>query len=129
MVKWLVEISEFDIEYHPRGAIKGQAVADFIAEYTYDPTTEPRDQDDPAPERDAQGWVVNVDGSSTRTSVGGGVVMITLEKVKLEYAIRFGFKATNNEAEYESIVVGLRIARELEARNIQLRSNSQLVVG
>lgn len=55
--------------------------------------------------------------------------MITPEKDKLEYAIRFGFKATNNEAEYKSLIVGLRLARELGARNIQLRSDSQLVVG
>lgn len=35
LVKWLVELNEFNIKYHPRGAIKGQAVVDFIVEYTY----------------------------------------------------------------------------------------------
>lgn len=71
---------------------------------------------------------MNVDRSSTRAAARGGVVLITLEKDRLEYAIRLVFKATNNEAEYESIIIGLCIARELGARNIQLRSDSQLVV-
>lgn len=45
LVKWLIEIREFDIEYHPRGVIKGQAIADFIAEYTYDQIVELENQD------------------------------------------------------------------------------------
>lgn len=128
-MKWSVEISEFDIEYHLRGAVKGQAIADFIAEYTYDLIAELGNQDKQTLEMDTEGWVVKVDGSSTRTAAGGGVVLITPEKDKLEYAIRFGFKVTNNQTEYESIIVGLCIARELGARNIQLKSDSQLVVG
>ena len=34
MVQWAIELSQFDIEYHPRTAIKAQALADFIAEFT-----------------------------------------------------------------------------------------------
>ena len=34
MALWVIELSEFDIQYRPRTAIKGQVVADFIAEYT-----------------------------------------------------------------------------------------------
>lgn len=45
LVKWSVEISEFDIEYHPCGAVKGQAIANFVSEYTYDPIVEPKNQD------------------------------------------------------------------------------------
>lgn len=35
LVKWSAELSEFNIEYHPWGAIKGQAIANFIIEYTH----------------------------------------------------------------------------------------------
>lgn len=69
-----------------------------------------------------------VDGSSTRVAAEG-VVLITPEKDKLQYAVRFGFKATNNEAEYKSMIMGLRLAHELGAKKIKLRSDSQLVVG
>ena len=34
MVQWAIELSQFDIEYHPRTAIKAQALADFIVEFT-----------------------------------------------------------------------------------------------
>lgn len=70
---------------------------------------------------------MHVDGSSTNIAARGGV-LITQEKAKLEYAIRFGFKATNNEAEYESMITGLCLARELGAKKIRVKSDSQLVV-
>lgn len=72
---------------------------------------------------------MHVDGSSTNISAGGGGVLITLDKVKLEYAIRFKFKATNNEAEYESMITGLPLTCELSAKKVKVKSDSQLVVG
>lgn len=72
---------------------------------------------------------MHVDGSSPNIATGGGVVLITPEKAKLEYAIRFGFKATNNEAKYESMITGLCLACKLRAKKIKVRSDSQLVVG
>jgi len=55
--------------------------------------------------------------------------MITPEKEKFKYAIRFGFKETNNEAEYESMITGLRLTRELGVKKVRVKSDSQLVVG
>jgi len=46
----------------------------------------------------------------------------------VEYAIRFGFKATNNEAEYEALVNGLKITHKLGARSISVKSDSKLIV-
>ena len=54
---WAIELSEFDIQYHPRTAIKGQVVADFIAEFTHD--------EDKGAEESPQ-WSVHTDGSSNR---------------------------------------------------------------
>lgn len=88
---------------------------------------EPKNRDEQALEVDPKEWVMNVDESSTKVNAGGGVVLITPEKDKLEYAVRFGFKETNN-AEYESIIMGLRIACELRVKKIRLISDSQLVV-
>ena len=47
----------------------------------------------------------------------------------MKYGVQLKFPATNNEVEYEAILMGLRIARALGAKNISLRSDSQLVVG
>ena len=59
---WAIELSEFDIQYCPRTAIKGQVVADFIAEFTHD--------EDKGAEKSPQ-WSVHTDGSSNRQAGGG----------------------------------------------------------
>ena len=58
LFQWAVELSEFDIRYQPRHAIKAQALADFIAEFT------PSCSDIEGME-DSKKWVVHMDGSST----------------------------------------------------------------
>lgn len=130
LVKWSIKLSKFNIEYHPQEVIKGQAIANFIAKYTYDPVAEPPEvRDIHTEEVDQEEWVVNVDGFSTSIAAGGGVVLITPEKDRLEYAIKFRFKATNNKAEYESMITRLHLARELGAKKIKVMSHSSLVVG
>ena len=54
----------------------------------------------------------------------GGMMLISLEGHKIYCAIRFGFKASNNEAEYEALIVGLRLARKLQVRNMKIFSDS-----
>lgn len=66
-----MELSEFDIEYHPQGAIKGQAVTDFIVEYTYSLGTETKMTDEQLEETDQVEWVIHVDNSSTNSAAGG----------------------------------------------------------
>ncbi|XP_008231854.1 PREDICTED: uncharacterized protein LOC103331021 [Prunus mume] len=73
-------------------------------------------------------WTLYVDGSSNAQGCGAGLVLISPDKAVLEYAIRFQFHASNNEAEYEALLAGLRLAKEIGARKIQIFSDSQLVV-
>ena len=70
MVQWAVELSQFDIEYRPRTAIKAQALADFIAEFTTPENI--GDQEDL--------WTINTDGSSTQKGGGAGIVITSLKK-------------------------------------------------
>ena len=56
------------------------------------------------------------------------LMLSSLEGHKIHCAIRFGFKASNNEAEYEALIEGLHLARELYVRNVKIFSDSQLVV-
>lgn len=108
--------------------IKGQAIVDFIAECIHEQDAEPGSKVMPQEGTDQDEWVMHVDRSSTNVSVGGRVVLITPKKAKLEYAIKFGFKATNNEAKHDSMIVGLHLARELGAKEVKVKSDSQLVV-
>ncbi|KAL5583474.1 hypothetical protein UlMin_015916 [Ulmus minor] len=124
LAKWSIELGEFDIQFKPRTAIKGQALADFIAEFTYTPemseklTTQTQNSQ----------WKLYVDGSSTKTSFGAGIILVSPDGVKLSCAVRFKFKATNNQAEYEALLSGLRLAKEVSARHLTIYSDSQLVV-
>ncbi|KAI5341938.1 hypothetical protein L3X38_009813 [Prunus dulcis] len=142
LVKWAIELGEFDIHYKPRPAMRGQAVADFLSEFTEPQAsaatqlvTEPNPSlsQDQTPNPNTLDltqplWTLFVDGSSNAQGCGAGLVLVSPDKVALEYALRFNFQASNNEAEYEALLAGLRLAKEMDARQIQIFSDSQLVV-
>ncbi|VFQ80969.1 unnamed protein product [Cuscuta campestris] len=121
--KWGVFLESFQIEFKPRPAIKGQALADFVVECTA------REVESSGEEPEGNWWTVYTDGSSATDASGGGVVAISLEGFKAYYSVRFRFKVSNNEAEYEALLCGLRLAASLKAERIQVRCDSKLVVG
>ncbi|XP_017417482.1 uncharacterized protein LOC108328172 [Vigna angularis] len=111
---WAVELSEFGLRYEPRGPIRGQHLADFAAELL------PTHQDE---------WNLYVDGASDRSVCGAGIVLEGPNGFLLEHSLIFKFKASNNQAEYEALVVGLGLAKDMGAKKITCRTDSQLVVG
>ncbi|KAL5541181.1 hypothetical protein UlMin_042654 [Ulmus minor] len=126
LAKWSIELGEFDILFKPHTAIKGQALADFIVEFMYQPTSlELAKELVPSP---SSLWHLYVDRSSTDNCSGAGVILVSPERVRLSCALRFRFKATNNQAEYEALLAGLRLAKEVSARHILIYSDSQLIV-
>ncbi|GMH26334.1 hypothetical protein Nepgr_028177 [Nepenthes gracilis] len=127
LVKWAVELGEFDLEFRPRPALKGQALADFIVEAAMSAREE--DSNPGGTEGDdSPTWTLNVDGSSTQTGSGAGIVLRTPEGVEIVYSVTLAFPATNNVAEYEALLAGLRLARECSVRLLVVRSDSELVV-
>lgn len=73
-------------------------------------------------------WKVFVDNASSASGAGAGIVVITSKGIKLKHSFRLGFKAFNNEAEYEALIAGLKTALDLGARNVEVYSNSRLFV-
>uniref|UniRef100_A0A2N9IZI8 Uncharacterized protein n=1 Tax=Fagus sylvatica TaxID=28930 RepID=A0A2N9IZI8_FAGSY len=122
LVQWSIEMGEFDIDYRPRTAIKAQALADFIAEFTH-----PLKEDEKPEEGEA--WTVSIDGSSTKEMSGAGVILVSPEGDKFEYALQLRFRATNNEAEYEALLAGLRLSKGMGIKALTIKSDSQLIVG
>ena len=118
MALWAIELSEFDIQYRPRTTVKGQAVADFIVEFTLgeDQLVEEKEQ-----------WNIYTDGSSNRRAGGVGVVIQTPQGDKIQCMIRLDFPTTNNEAEYEALVAGLDLVKAAGAENIVVHCGSQVV--
>ncbi|KAK3031150.1 hypothetical protein RJ639_035148 [Escallonia herrerae] len=123
LVNWSVELGEFDIEYKPRTTIKAQALADFIIECTL-PEEPPQLVISAAPDP----WNLYIDGSSALGSSGARLILISPEGFTIEYALRFGFQASNNEAEYEALLAGIRLALALNVDSLSVHSDSQLVV-
>ena len=109
------------MEYHPRTAIKAQALADFIAEFTH--------PDEPSLASKSKTWVIQTDGSSAQKRGGVGVVITTPDGEVLRYGVQLKFPTTNNEAEYEGILTGLRLGKELGVRNLLVQNDSKLVIG
>jgi len=120
MVKWAVELSEFDIKYEPRGPIKGQIFADFVVKLSSEAAQV---------EGDDFRWVLSVDESSNQQGSGAGVILEGPNGVLIEQSLRFAFKASNNQAEYEALVAGILLAKEMGAKVLVAKSDSLLVTG
>ncbi|GJZ66101.1 reverse transcriptase domain-containing protein [Tanacetum coccineum] len=97
IARWAIELGEHEIEFMPRNAIKAQILADFLAE-TQEEDDETNFQNQEEKGK-ITGWKLYTDGAST----------------------------TNNEAEYEAIIAGLRIAKEMKIEEIIVFMDSQLV--
>ena len=63
-----------------------------------------------------------------RTGLGAGIVLTSPKGDKLKYTLQIHFAASNNVAEYEALVHGLRLAKELGIRRILCYGDSDLVV-
>ncbi|GJZ55010.1 reverse transcriptase domain-containing protein [Tanacetum coccineum] len=72
-------------------------------------------------------WTLFTDGSSCVDRCGAGVILTDPEGVEFTYALRFQFETTNNEAEYEALIVGLQIAEKMGVKNLEVNVDSKLV--
>ena len=73
-------------------------------------------------------WRDSIDGAANAQGSGVGLILTTSEGIDIEYALRFGFQASNNEVEYEAIMVDLNLAHSMEVDQLEVCSDSQLVV-
>ena len=60
-------------------------------------------------------WQVYVDVASNARGAGVGIVLVSPKGIRLEHSLRLSYMASNNEAEYEALIVGLRAVKELDA--------------
>ncbi|CAJ2645848.1 unnamed protein product [Trifolium pratense] len=117
MLKWSLELSEFDIRYENRKALKAQVLADFVAEMmSSSPTVDGADK-----------WTIFVDGASSATGAGAGIILENENGLLIEVSLALSFPTSNNQAEYEAFLAGLRLAEDLQAKEIKIYTDSQLV--
>jgi hypothetical protein len=105
IVKWAIELSMYDIVYKPRTAIKAQALSDFVAKWI--------EIQMPPKERELEYWDINFGGFVHLQSARAGIMVTTPKGESFKYVIQMHFPASNNVAEYEALIHGLRIATAL----------------
>jgi ribonuclease HI len=108
------------LAYAPRKAIKSHILADFVAEWT--------DMQLPPSQIQAECWTLYFDGSVMKTGAGAGLLFISPLGEHMRYVVRLHFPVSNNMAEYEALLCGLRIAIETGIKRLDVRGVSQLVI-
>nr|XP_043611871.1 uncharacterized protein LOC122583543 [Erigeron canadensis] len=128
VAKWAIELGEHEIEFRGRHAIKGQILADFITD-----VQESKDTETYSASLEVIGTVerdlrkLYTDEAASSDGCGAGPMLVNPEEKEFTYALNFEFIVTNNEAEYEALLAGLRMARDMKIRSIQVYVDSQLV--
>ena len=107
IAKWGIILGAFDIKYMPRTSVKGQVLADLVAEFVESPfkkEVETRYVDGKSVVaitlQEPLFWKVYVDGAANQKGSEVRLVLISPEKITIEKSLRLGFSATNNEGEY-----------------------------
>ncbi|GKB62260.1 reverse transcriptase domain-containing protein [Tanacetum coccineum] len=120
--KWSIMLGEHNITYRPRTSVKGQILAGFLME-------KPEEASADMSEKEAlqEPWTIFMDGSSCIDGSGAGLILTSPDGAEFTYALRFQFTASNNEAEYEALLAGLRIAAQMGVRNVRVSVDSKLV--
>lgn len=114
---WSIELSKFNIRYDPQGPIKVQHLENFINELH------------PSNHFEDQWWTLHVGISSNKRGCGARVLLEGPNQLILEHSLKFGFKASNNQVEYEELLAKLRLAKEVQAKKIKCWSDSKVVAG
>ena len=118
LIQWSIELSEFNIDYRLRTAIKAHALADFIAEFT-------TKDDEPTEEvEQTSKWTANIDGSSTKNAGGIGIILKSPEGDIIKQVVRLQYSTTTNEAEYEALLTRLKLAKILGVTELDVLSDS-----
>jgi ribonuclease HI len=120
IAKWSVELMGETLAYAPRKAIKSQILADFVVEWT--------DTQLPPPQIQAECWTLYFDGSVMKTGAGAVLLFVSPLGEHMRCAACLHFPASNNMAEYEALLCGLKIVIETGIKRLDVRGDSQLMI-
>ena len=119
VAKWAIELGSHGLKYVPCTAIKYQALVDFINDWT--------EMQMPEEKPDNTYWTIHFDGSRQLEGSGAGVVLTSPRGENFCYVLRLMFPCTNNTAEYEALLHGLRLAKEMSLSRVRCLGDSDLV--
>ena len=129
-------LGAFDIKYMPRTFVKGQVLANLVAEFVEPPleeVTEAQHMDGKSvgmiSQQEPLSWKMYVDSAANQKGSEVGIILISPEKITIEKSLRLGFLATNNEAEYEALLMGMTMVQKMGGKAIEIFSDSRLFIG
>jgi ribonuclease HI len=120
IAKWVIELSMYDIMYKRRTAIKAQVLTDFVAEWT-EIQTLPK-------ERELEYWTINFNGSVQLQGARVGILVTSPKGENFRYVLQMYFPASNNAAEYEALLHGLRIVTALSIHWLKILGDSMVII-
>ncbi|GKA19231.1 reverse transcriptase domain-containing protein [Tanacetum coccineum] len=115
--------SDFRWTKEAEEAFNGKGDNFIVERPEYNSSDTPMEMEEELPEP----WILFTDRSSCTDGSGAGLILTNPEGMEFTYALRFRFDATNNEAEYEALIAGLRIAEQMGVKNLQADVDSCLV--
>jgi ribonuclease HI len=126
IAKWAAELSKYHITFEPRTTIKSQVLADFIIDWT----GPARQQEEPS----EKVWTIHCDDAWCYAGAGAAAIITSPTGVKHKYAARLSFalesdRCTNNIAEYEAVILGLRKLKALGVTTCIIKTDSKVVAG
>ncbi|KAA3458938.1 RNA-directed DNA polymerase (Reverse transcriptase), Ribonuclease H-like protein [Gossypium australe] len=138
MARWQILLSEYDIIYVNQKSIKRSAIADFLVTWTTE-EYEPLRFDFPGEdlmcitEKECESskeksWKMSFDGASNALGHGIGAVLVSPEGNHYPFTARLNFFCTNNVAEYEACLIGLRAAIERDIKILEVYGDSAPVI-
>ncbi|TYK06432.1 uncharacterized protein E5676_scaffold163G001350 [Cucumis melo var. makuwa] len=131
LAKWAIILQQYDILYIPQKAVKGQALADFLADHPV-PLNWKLCDDLPDEEvlfvESMEPWIMFFDGATRRSEAGVGIVFISPEKHMLSYSFTLGELCSNNVVEYQAFIIGLQMASEFGIKCIEIFGDSKLII-
>jgi hypothetical protein len=121
--KWAYALIEYDLAYESLKSLKGQTVADFIVGHNID-----QNNDESCSLVSIHPWKLFFEGSTCRECQGVGVVLISTRGAVFEQSAHLEYFCTNNQAEYEVILLGLQILSSMGIKHVEAFGDSLLVV-
>ena len=115
--KWILALSEFDLRYESAKAVKGQIMANFVTQHC-----------GIVDALEIIPWTLFFDGSTSDRRAGISVVLISPRGKKYEFSLPITAMLSNNQAEYQALIKGLELLKEVHADAVEIFGDSMLVI-
>ncbi|XP_033514340.1 uncharacterized protein [Nicotiana tomentosiformis] len=131
LARWSILFNQYEITYIPQKVVKGQALANFLADHPLPAEWELSDEfvdKDVMFVEEFPPWTIFFDGSTCRNGAGAGVVLVSLDRQILPFSFVLGETCSNNAAEYQALIIGLEMALDMEILQLKIYGDTKLII-